>query len=433
MGNHNEDLLASKYIFQGEFGLEKESLRVNPQGFLAETKHPFLEYPNIERDFCENQIELITGVCTSVDEIYEQLLRLHNVVVNELLYLETGKEYLWPFSNPPYLSGEKDISIASFDGKLKGKELYREYLAEKYGKRKMLFSGIHFNFSFPEALLKDGFQHSNKVSYGDYKNQLYLELAKKITKYSWLIVYLTAASPLMDQSFLKEKTSTQILHKYASARCSEIGYWNYFVPVLKYDDLQSYVESIQSYVDSGQLKAPAELYYPVRLKTIGENSLEHLKESGINHIELRMLDLNPLDPAGIKKEDIQFLHYFIIYLLSLEDQFFGISEQTTAIQNEKNAALYNEQEILIKTEWEHEVPVVEAAEKVLMEMESFYQKINCENAILSIHFQMNKVLHPDQRYAVKIKNQYASNYVQCGLNQIKEYAKKVQKEVKGNV
>lgn len=433
MGNHNENLLVSKYIFQGEFGLEKESLRVNPQGFLAETKHPFLEYPNIERDFCENQIELITGVCTSVDEIYEQLRRLHNVVVNELLYLETGKEYLWPFSNPPYLSGEKDISIASFDGKLKGKELYREYLAEKYGKRKMLFSGIHFNFSFPEKLLKDGFQHSNKVSFSDYKNQVYLELAKKITKYSWLIVYLTAASPLMDQSFLKEKNSTQILHKYASARCSEIGYWNYFVPVLKYDDLQSYVDSIQSYVDSGQLKAPAELYYPVRLKPIGENSLEHLKESGINHIELRMLDLNPLDPAGIKKEDIQFLHYFIIYLLSLEDQFFGISEQTTAIQNEKNAAKYNEQEILIETEWKHEVPVVEAAEKALMEMESFYQKINCENAILNIHFQMNKVLHPDQRYAVKIKNQYSSNYVQSGLKQIEEYAKKVQKEVKGNV
>lgn len=94
----------------------------NYNKILAETKHPFLEHPNIERDF--------------VDKIYEQLLRLHNIVVNELLYLKTGKEYLWPFSNPPYLSDEKDISIASYDGKLKGKELYREYLAEKYGKRK---------------------------------------------------------------------------------------------------------------------------------------------------------------------------------------------------------------------------------------------------------------------------------------------------------
>lgn len=115
----------------------------------------------------------------------------------------------------------------------------------------------------------------------------------------------------------KEKTSTQILHKYASARCSEIGYWNYFVPILKYNDLQSYV-------DSGQVKAPAELYYPVRLKPIGENSLEHLTESVIHHIELRMLDLNPLDPAEIKKEDIHFLHYFIIYLL-LSPAWMGLA------------------------------------------------------------------------------------------------------------
>ena len=57
--------------------------------------------------------------------------------VTTLLSLDSGKELMWPFSNPPYVLGENDIPIAVFHGKLKGKELYREYLAAKYGKHKM--------------------------------------------------------------------------------------------------------------------------------------------------------------------------------------------------------------------------------------------------------------------------------------------------------
>ena len=38
--------------FDGNFGLEKESLRVDEKGFLAHTSHPFLENKNIDRDFC---------------------------------------------------------------------------------------------------------------------------------------------------------------------------------------------------------------------------------------------------------------------------------------------------------------------------------------------------------------------------------------------
>lgn len=152
--------------------------------------------------------------------MWKELVSLQKKAVATLLNLKTGKELLWPFSNPPYVLGEKDIPIASYQGELHGKELYREYLVSKYGKRKMLFSGIHFNFSFSNALLEEGYAESGLDTIREYKDSIYLELAKKVTRYSWLIVYLTAASSVMDGSFfLDEERGRIVLKNLASPRC----------------------------------------------------------------------------------------------------------------------------------------------------------------------------------------------------------------------
>lgn len=166
-------------MYKGRFGIEKESLRADTNGFLSHTKHPFADNPHIDRDFCENQVEIVTDVYTTTEQAYKHLAQLHNTVIRELNGLESGREILWLFSNPPYVKNENDIPIASYKGRLKGKELYRQYLAEKYGKRKMLFSGIHYNFSFDEPLIESAFKDSECTSYKDFKNNLYLSLAKK--------------------------------------------------------------------------------------------------------------------------------------------------------------------------------------------------------------------------------------------------------------
>ena len=178
-----------KHMMEGYFGLEKESLRVTPEGFLAHTKHPFPDDPKMERDFCENQTELITGVAGSIEAAWEELAALQKKAIQTMRHLKSGKELMWPFSNPPYVLGEKDIPIASYQGKMHGKTAYRRYMAEKYGKKKMLFSGIHFNFSFARELLKEGASQEKTLSVQEYKDKVYLELAKKVTEYSWLIVY----------------------------------------------------------------------------------------------------------------------------------------------------------------------------------------------------------------------------------------------------
>ncbi len=413
-----------KHLRNGGFGLEKESLRVTPTGNLAHTDHPFPDNPNMDRDFCENQTELITDVCSSVDEVWEAMSALHKKAVKVLLHRESGTEYLWPFSNPPYVLGEDDIPVAHFEGDLAVKEKYRMYLAGKYGKKKMLFSGIHYNLSFSDDVLKETWNNQIYPTFQDYKNRVYLDLAKKVTKYSWLIVYLTAASPLMDGSFLKdENLGKDVLSRYASARCSDIGYWNEFIPELDYRSLDIYIDSIQAYVNAGKLKQASELYYPVRLKPRGANSLENLRERGVNHIELRMFDLNPLSPVGIMKEDLAFVHLFMIYLLTLPALEFGSYDQIAAIRNEKRAAGYEDKTIWIENKWcETPLLVRDAVIEIIEDMEILFEDIDDPKIAETLEFQKEKVLHPEKRYAHVLRNMCSPGYVRKGLNLVKNYA-----------
>lgn len=424
--NFNDSRI-KKHMLEGYFGLEKESLRVTPQGFLAHTKHPFTDNPKIERDFCENQVELITGVADSTEKAWQELKDLQKQAVGTLAHLKTGKELLWPCSNPPYVRGEKDIPIASYQGKLRGKTAYREYLAAKYGKKKMLFSGVHFNFSFSEAFLEEGYRQSHYSDMQEYKDAVYLELAKKVTRYSWLIVYLTAASPVMDGSFFQdEDLGKSVWKNLSSPRCSKIGYWNDFRPVLEYDTIQSYSKSIEAYIEQGQLKEAAELYYPVRLKPRGENTLGNLKDSGVDHIELRMLDLNPLEPVGIRKEDLEFLHIFILYLMSLEDREFLPFEQAMAIKNEQNAAKYEEETIGIEMSWNWVLPVRQAALHVLSSMKRFFESLGRKDLLEVVHLQEQKIFCPGKRYAEQVKSLFGENYVKNGLKLAEQYARELE-------
>ena len=423
----NRNILEMKdLIWEAKFGIEKESLRVTPEGFLAHTPHPFPDNPKIERDFCENQVEVITGADNSVEEMYAELCRLQTAVLRTMKTMPGGPEYLWPFSNPPYVKGETDIPIAVFEGDLKEEQIYREYLAEKYGKKKMLYSGIHFNFSFGEELLKCGFQESGQASYQAYKDQVYLELSKKMTAYSWLVVYLTAASPVMDASFIEgENMDRGTLARYASARCSEIGYWNPEPVVFDFHSPETYLAGLQEELDSGRLRELGEFYYPVRLKPTREYTIAHLRENGIDHMEIRTIDLNPLSPYGFMIEDAKFLHLLFLYLASLPDAEFDADAQLRALRNVKRAAWYDDTQILIETGAQKKQPIREAALEVLREIERFFAPLTNGEVQKLIQYQKEKITDPDRRYAARIRKAYGDSFVKRGMELIKAYTEQL--------
>ncbi|MCH5265413.1 MAG: hypothetical protein J1F02_05910 [Lachnospiraceae bacterium] len=438
------DDLIKRHMEKGEFGLEKESLRIDENGFLSHTKHPFGEESNITRDFCENQTELITDVFDNVDDVLRHLRQLQTKVQQTLQQLDTGREFLWPFSNPPYVRGEKDIPIAQFKDEQAEKTRYRNYLAEKYGKRKMLFSGIHLNYSLADGMLREGYRafadrakaertQEEIPDYPWYKSSLYMQLARKVVWHSWFIVYLMAASPILDDSFLEcgegakdhSGWTKEALSRYASVRCGELGYWNDFIPILDYGNLESYIQSIEAYVHKGYLQSVSELYYPVRLKPRGENSLGHLREHGINHMELRMLDVNPLSPVGLFKEDVAFIHYFMLYLLNHKNVELTEEEQILAIQNEKQAAEFDDSQIFIQESGGSRKPVRKAALEILEDMESFYMTLEAEGALENIRYQKDKLLIPDNRYADRLRREFGTDYVKRGVRLAAEYAEEL--------
>ena len=389
-------------IRQAEFGIERESLRINSDGKLAQTLHPFEEHKNIDRDFCENQVEIISDVFADPQRLYDQLIELQKYINSKL---KENNEFLWPFSNPPRISGEEEIPVAEYKGSLQSKSVYRHYLAQKYGKVKMLFSGIHLNFSFTEIFLRTLFEQNGEDDFLKFKNDTYLRLGARLTQYAWLVVFLTAASPVSDGTVGTES------NVYSSIRCSDKGYWNHFVPLLDYSDLNSYIRSIQKYIDNGNLRSVSELYYPVRLKPRGANSLEALAENGINHLELRVLDVNPLSPTGIFAEDIRFIHLLMIYLMSLPDYEFDDNAQLQAVRDIKAAALFRNEDIRKRAQF------------ILNKIQAMISKHFPEYSSV-IEYQLDKT-KPGKSYAEIISERFGGAYMERGLKLAKQYQRSV--------
>ncbi len=366
-------MTTSKYYYSGKFGIERETLRVDGQGRLAQSPHPFGNDEHITRDFCENQIELVTPVCHSVDEAVEALAELDKRAREELT---KNGESIWLYSNPPHFDSEDDIPIADFTGDHSSKRAYREVLEQKYGKKLMLFSGIHFNFSFAEEFLRE--LNTNNEDFHTFRDELYLRLYKQLMTHSWLLVLLTAASPYYDASLDKDGKSGIIMSEYSSLRNSKRGYWNKFLPILDHRSLKTFTGSIKKHIVTGSLYSASELYLPIRLKPKGVNSLENLAANGVDHIELRMFDLNPSAPLGIDGRDLEFAHLLILYLLSQPDFDFTPELQEKAVRDHKNAALL-----------EPDTKLLERGLEVIEEMEKHFS--DNEKALEVIAFEKNKI------------------------------------------
>ena len=367
-------MTTSKYYYSGKFGIERETLRVDGQGRLAQTPNPFGNDEHITRDFCENQVELVTPVCHSVDEAVEALAELDKRTREELA---KNVESIWLYSNPPHFDSEKDIPIADFTGDHSSKRAYREVLQQKYGKKLMLFSGIHFNFSFAEEFLRE--LNANNEDFHTFRDEFYLRLYKQLMIHSWLLVLLTAASPYYDASLDKDGKSGIIMSEYSSLRNSKRGYWNKFLPILDHRSLKTFTGSIKKHIVTGSLYSASELYLPIRLKPKGVNTLENLAAKGVDHIELRMFDLNPSAALGIDSRDLEFAHLLILYLLSQADFDFAPELQEKAVRDHKNAALL-----------EPDTKLLERGLEVIEEMEKHFS--DNEKTLEIIAFEKEKIL-----------------------------------------
>jgi glutamate--cysteine ligase len=319
-------------------GIEKEGLRVRPDGMLATTPHPArlgsaLTHPSVTTDFSESQLELITGVHGSADACLNDLTEIHQAV-----YRALGDELLWCASMPCRLPADDAIPIGHYGISNVGraKSVYRMGLSHRYGRRMQTISGVHYNFSLPEPL----------------SNEAYFGLIRNFRRHSWLLLYLFGASPAVCASFVADRPhelerlgeDTFFLPYATSLRMGPLGYQSDAQKSLavSYNSLESYAASLQEALTkpypayeaigirdgdtyrqlaTSLLQIENEFYGTIRPKRVirpGERPLHALRERGVEYVEVRLLDLDPFCAVGIAAATMRFLDIFLLHCLLRE-------------------------------------------------------------------------------------------------------------------
>lgn len=401
--------LSAKQILDANFGLEREGLRVTSDGALSLTPHPEIfgdkkENPYITTDFSECQLEMITPVFHNTKDAVDFLDSLYNITA-----LELDCEYIWPQSMPAITPEEKDIPIASFPNEGED-ENYRQYLGEKYGGKKQLISGIHINYSLGDALIQTLYNKTNQQkSYQDYKHELYLKLTRNYLRYQWLLVYILGATTTIHKTYEKQcvdsleeiSDATYSNNEAISYRNSSCGYQNKEFVKLDYSSIENYVNSITSYINHGVLKDIRELYTQIRLKGKGPiYSTENLKQSGIEYVELRTIDINPFEKSGLCLDDLNFIHLFLLYCLEKDETLYE-KWQLESEQNIQKVAIGGQNSKLMLHQNGMAVSMVSWGTEIIQELLEMNQQYNLPFAeILKAKEEvMNK---PEKTYAYKL-------------------------------
>lgn len=347
-------------------GIEKESLRVTPDGNLSMRPHPpslgsALAHPAITTDFSEAQLELITAVHDSPDACLNELQRVHDFV-----YANLNDELLWPTSMPCMVDEDSDIPVGQYGTSNIGmaKTVYRLGLGVRYGRLMQTISGIHYNFSVTESLWQ-----ALGVTDQQGRTEAYLSLIRNFRRWSWLLIYAFGASPAVCKSFTRRTDhqlsdlddGTHYLPYATSLRMGPLGYQSEAQTQLhiSYNSIKAYTDSMvnalttpyPAYADIG-LKDPSgayqqlstsiiqienEFYGTIRPKrTIlkGERPVTALLTRGVEYVEVRCMDLNPFLPLGIDKETICFIDTFLMMCLLADSGPDDVAESMRLTANQ---------------------------------------------------------------------------------------------------
>jgi glutamate--cysteine ligase len=360
----------------GKKGVEKESLRVTPEGVLAQTPHPAglgsaLTNEHVTVDYSEALTELVTPAFTASWELLQYLLDLHQFV-----YRHLGDELLWATSMPGHIERDADIPVARFGKSHVGrmKTVYRLGLGLRYGRMMQAISGVHFNYSFPMRFWEAYADVRQSRTHGqDFISSSYFDLLRGYRRHGWLVLYLFGVSPVVCRSFLKDREDLGLVPYQAdtlyaphatSLRMSDVGYRNRNQAgvAVSVNSLQDYVrdlthaistphppyEALGVEVDGDWRQLNANIlqieneYYsfirPKRVAASGERPTKALLRAGVEYVEVRALDVSAFDPVGVNQNKLRFLEAFMALCLLKDSPPIGDAEQSALDANHVTVA-----------------------------------------------------------------------------------------------
>ncbi len=448
-----------KHLTNLQRGLEKESLRVDATGVLAQTPHPYnlgsaLTHPMITTDYCESLLEFVTPVHNNIETLLQELQDIHHFT-----YQHIGDEKLWVNSMPCIVESAEKIPIARYGSShiAKMKEAYRLGLSHRYGALMQTIAGIHFNFSMPDAFWGDYFELAvpNQLpklpdpSYQQLqaqKSDKYFSLIRNFHRHSWISSYLFGASPAVCRSFLRGRehllkdfdTHSFYAPHATSLRLSRLGYSNDAQADIEigYNGVDDFIKSLRHAIqtvnpdyeefgvkvngeyqqlNANLLQIENEFYSsirPKRVTTASESPTRALQQRGVEYIEIRNLDLNPFVAVGIDADCIRFMDVLLLYcLFSDSDQLSADDFRVIQATQQKVVMAGRDQHLTIHTE-QGERPakqVMMARLSAMRPVAELLDQVNHSNAYRSVMTQqIDKVKDASLTPSAKIIEQMIS-------------------------
>lgn len=356
-------------------GVEKESLRVDAEGYVAESSHPTalgsaLTNRYITTDFSEALLEFVTPAEPETWQTLRCLCDIHQFVYDRI-----ADELLWVTSMPCRLPGDRDIPLARYGDSNVGrmKTIYRSGLGYRYGRKMQTIAGVHFNYSLPEGFWPVYADLEQSSAGADaFRSASYLGLLRNFRRFGWLVLYLFGASPALCKSFaddlrsgLQELDSETLYAPFGtSLRMSDLGYSNKTQASIRIslNTLEGYIDDLSRAINTpepayeafgvkvddeyrqlsaNQLQIENEYYSPIRPKRVaysGERPTAALRRGGIEYVEIRSLDINAFDPVGINQNEMRFMEAFLVYCLLQESPLFDDDDWYEAAENQARTA-----------------------------------------------------------------------------------------------
>lgn len=443
------DHQASHLLAGGLKGLEKESLRISRDGFIAQTPHPrvlgsALTHPQITTDYSESLLECITPPFADIKTTLGYLHDIHQFVYDHL-----DHEMLLAASMPCGIDGDESVPIAEYGTSNIGrmKHIYRRGLWYRYGRTMQAIAGIHYNYSVSEQLwsLLHRLEKS-PLALEHFIADAYFGLIRNLQRKGWLILYLFGASPAICKSFFKSRPHLiahfdefdryTLFHPYAtSLRMSDIGYKSENQANLKidYNSLSGYVESLSQAIatpfpdyekigvkvngeyrqlNSNILQIENEFYNTVRPKQIAyscEKPTLALKRRGLRYIELRSLDLDLSCPIGIQPETAYFIEAFILTCLFLDSPLTNDDIRQTNNKNQLAVSHNGRKPGLILDTGAGTMPLKDWAEKILADMQPICTLLDADNIdkpyTSALRHQQKSIQNPELTPSARIIQQ----------------------------
>lgn len=362
----------------GSVGLEREALRVAPDGSISHRSHPAalgaaLTHPWITTDFSEALLEFVTPPLPDVNAALDFLCDLQSFVYERL----EGGEFLWAASMPCILRGEEDVPIAWYGTSNRGlmKHVYRVGLGHRYGRAMQLIAGVHFNYSCNEGLwaVYQVLEHDTRPL-REFIDAGYFAMLRNLLRLGWMVPYLFGCSPAVCRTFVGDQPTdmewfdeTTYYYPYAtSLRMGDIGYQNNKAYEsgfkARYDNLDLYIAGLQWATETPDpryrrigvkvggryrqlnpniLQIENEYYSTVRPKQVprgNEKPVIALRERGVQYGELRSLDVDVFSPAGANESEMRFLEALMLFCLLHESPRLPMSEVREIDRNEFRVA-----------------------------------------------------------------------------------------------